>query len=41
METYSATTRTGALGKDYPIAKFFFENERLSSFKQTDRINNI
>ena len=41
METYSATTRTGVLGKDYPIAKFFFENERFSSFKQTDRTNNI
>lgn len=41
METYSATTRTGVLGKDYPIAKFVFENERFSSFKQTDRTNNI
>lgn len=27
--------------KYYPIANFVFENERFSSFKQTDRTNNI
>ena len=36
-ESYSATTRTGALGRRLSNHKVFFESKRFSNFLQTDQ----
>ena len=40
METYSATTRTGALGKDYPITKVFLSKTKDSQVLNRRTNNN-